>query len=107
MDIRGNQWSKISAFETSHSSRHQTRVKSCLFCANICRNSNNIICRDKRNLVLTENGVVKICDFGFSKLMEDTSFATSILGTKPYMSPELLRRFLDDSAVYSFSTDIW
>ncbi len=50
----------------------------------------NIIHRDLRpaNVLLEKNNKVRIADFGISKLLENTKYAKTIIGTPPYMAPE-------------------
>ena len=55
--------------------------------------SRNIVHRDLKpsNILLTEDGLPKIADFGLARRMEDQSHLTkdgSILGTPSYMAPE-------------------
>jgi serine/threonine protein kinase len=55
------------------------------------------------NLLLNENGQVKITDFGVSAHLGSTmAKATSWVGTTVYMSPERVQ-----GANYSYSSDIW
>jgi len=66
----------------------------------------NIIHRDLKpeNLLLTSKGpdaVVKLIDFGLAKVMRE-SVASSFLGTKGYLAPEMLRRHSYDKAI-----DMW
>ena len=61
----------------------------------------------KRNVLLTDNEVAKICDLGISKEMIGTIHTNSIAGTMWYMSPELQRCIFSDSEEYSFNTDVW
>jgi len=51
--------------------------------------SKNIIHRDLRssNILISKEGVVKITDFGTSRLLEKT-FASTRIGSPPYMAPE-------------------
>ena len=57
--------------------------------------------------MLNEDGIVKICDFGLSKLMVGTIHTKTFAGTMCYSSPELLKCLFSDSEEYSFNTDIW
>jgi serine/threonine protein kinase len=51
---------------------------------------NKIIHRDLRpsNIMVSEEGQVKITDFGTSAWLQDVSFATTRIGSPPYMAPE-------------------
>ena len=65
--------------------------------------SNNIIHRDVKpeNLVLDENGYIRLTDFGIAKINEkDNSSETS--GTPGYMSPEVIK-----SLNHSFPVDFF
>jgi serine/threonine protein kinase/Tfp pilus assembly protein PilF len=57
-----------------------------------------------RNIIVTDDGVVKIIDFGLARLAGNTAFtqAGHILGTVTYMSPEQARGKRIDQR-----TDIW
>lgn len=55
-----------------------------------------------RNILLTEDNIVKLADLGVAKLMRDTIMAKTYIGTVSYMSPEQL-----NGDEYSFPTDIW
>mmetsp|Transcript_16731 Transcript_16731/g.36517 ORF Transcript_16731/g.36517 Transcript_16731/m.36517 type:complete len:429 (-) Transcript_16731:272-1558(-) len=66
----------------------------------------HIIHRDLKpeNLLLTSKGAnaeVKLIDFGLAKVMQET-VASSFLGTKGYLAPEMLQRHSYDKAI-----DIW
>ena len=67
----------------------------------------NIIHRDLKpeNLLLTHKGPnpeVKIIDFGLAKVVEAEQVASSFLGTKGYLAPEMLQRHSYDKAI-----DMW
>lgn len=55
---------------------------------------NRIIHRDMKpqNILISANGTVKLCDFGFARAMShNTLVVTSIKGTPLYMAPELVQ----------------
>lgn len=69
-----------------------------------CLHDNNIVHRDlKPANILLHNGVAKVGDFGFSKLIEDhDQLLLSLVGTPHYMSPQIL-----SNRRYTEKTDIW
>lgn len=67
---------------------------------------NNIIHRDIKpeNLLMSKNGVLKLCDFGFARVLTKTgSKYTDYVATRWYRSPELL---VGDTA-YGKGVDVW
>ena len=64
---------------------------------------NNIIHRDIKpeNILIGENDVLKLCDFGWAKELNVNKRAT-FCGTMEYMAPEIV-----GSEMYDFSVDIW
>jgi eukaryotic-like serine/threonine-protein kinase len=49
-----------------------------------------VIHRDLRpgNVLVTENGLVKVADFGTSRFLEIAAHGTTVIGSPPYMAPE-------------------
>lgn len=67
--------------------------------------SNRIIHRDMKpqNILIGENGSVKLADFGFARSMSyNTVVLTSIKGTPLYMAPELVQE-----KPYNRTADLW
>jgi len=65
--------------------------------------NNKIIHRDIRpsNIMISEEGTLKITDFGTSAWLENVPYASTRIGSPPYMAPE---QFLGKA---SFSSDIY
>ncbi|CAA7061903.1 unnamed protein product [Microthlaspi erraticum] len=57
------------------------------------------------NILLDENGHIKLCDFGLARKLDDItqSPSTGKRGTPYYMAPELY----EDGGVHSFASDLW
>lgn len=67
--------------------------------------SNRIIHRDMKpqNILISANGIIKLCDFGFARAMSsNTIVLTSIKGTPLYMAPELVQEL-----PYNHTADLW
>mmetsp|Transcript_10638 Transcript_10638/g.20114 ORF Transcript_10638/g.20114 Transcript_10638/m.20114 type:complete len:1090 (+) Transcript_10638:312-3581(+) len=67
--------------------------------------SNRIIHRDMKpqNILICQGTQVKLCDFGFARLMsQNTMVLTSIKGTPLYMAPELVQE-----KAYNHTVDLW
>jgi serine/threonine protein kinase len=52
--------------------------------------NNGVIHRDLRpgNVLVTEDGVLKVADFGTSRFIELAAHGTTVIGSPPYMAPE-------------------
>ncbi len=56
-----------------------------------------------QNILISANGVIKLCDFGFARAMSNnTVVLTSIKGTPLYMAPELVQE-----QPYDHTADLW
>ncbi|KAL3655705.1 hypothetical protein CASFOL_000101 [Castilleja foliolosa] len=71
-----------------------------------------IVHRDLKtpNLLVDKNWVVKVCDFGMSRLQHNTFLSSkSVAGTAEWMAPEVLRneQSNEKSDVYSFGVILW
>lgn len=58
------------------------------------KSSNIFLCEGRRR--------IRIGDFGISRILESTAFASSCVGTPAYMSPELMR-----NERYDYHVDMW
>jgi len=50
----------------------------------------------------TGHTMIKLCDFGFARIIGEKSFRTSVVGTPAYLAPEVLR-----NEGYNRSLDMW
>lgn len=67
--------------------------------------SQSVVHRDlKSSNIFLADGMrqIRIGDFGISKVLESTDFASSVVGTPAYMSPELMR-----NERYDYHVDMW
>ena len=70
-----------------------------------CLHNNRIMHRDIKsdNIMVTEDGRVKLIDLGFGAYMKDDERGRmSVLGTPNYMAPELIKGNL-----YTYAVDVW
>lgn len=67
--------------------------------------SKNILHRDIKldNILLTNQGVVKLCDFGISRKMDKDKIIYEHIGTPVYLAPEII----SEEGYQGFSADIW
>ncbi|XP_027180097.1 serine/threonine-protein kinase STY8-like isoform X1 [Coffea eugenioides] len=72
---------------------------------------NNIIHRDLKtaNLLMDEHEVVKVADFGVSRVVSQTGVMTAETGTYRWMAPEVIEHKLYDhkADVFSFGIVLW
>ena len=54
------------------------------------------------NILLNQAGLVKLTDFGESKVLKESKVVTTMVGTPIYMAPEKMRR-----GAYDVKSEIW
>uniref|UniRef100_A0A6A7GA08 non-specific serine/threonine protein kinase n=1 Tax=Hirondellea gigas TaxID=1518452 RepID=A0A6A7GA08_9CRUS len=77
------------------------QIASALF---LCH-SNKVVHRDlkTKNIFLTDDDLIKLGDFGISRILDRTlSLANTLVGTPCTMSPEIV-----NAKPYSFKSDVW
>ncbi|CAD8043083.1 unnamed protein product [Paramecium primaurelia] len=69
-----------------------------------CIHENNVIHRDLKssNILIKEDGQLKIADFGVAKILSEDKMAKTITGSPFYLSPEI-----SQGQDYTYSSDIW
>lgn len=74
----------------------------------ILKDEQNIIHRDVKptNMLVNENGIVKLCDFGVSGNLV-ASLARTNIGCQSYMAPERIKHSNLDVNTYSVQSDVW
>ncbi|XP_076955319.1 serine/threonine-protein kinase STY46-like [Bidens hawaiensis] len=72
---------------------------------------NNIIHRDLKsaNLLMDENGIVKVSDFGVARVQNKSGIMTAETGTYRWMAPEVIehRPYSHKADVFSFGIVVW
>src|SRR5262245_3710630 len=69
-----------------------------------------VLHRDLRpsNVLVTENGVLKVADFGTSRFLEIMAHGTTVIGSPPYMAPEqFLGKAVFASDIYSLGVTMY
>ena len=64
----------------------------------------NILYRDiqPENILINNNGYIKLCDFSFAKKIENNDYTYSMCGNPEYYSPEMINK-----QAYNISSDFW
>jgi serine/threonine protein kinase len=62
-----------------------------------CMHSHGFAHRDIKleNIIVGDNGIAQLSDFGFCKVFGDTYISTIVEGTRPYVAPEIFERHQD------------
>ena len=69
-----------------------------------------VIHRDLRpgNVLVTDNGVLKVVDFGTSRFLERAAHGTTVIGSPPYMAPEQFQgKAVPASDIYSLGVTMY
>ncbi len=69
-----------------------------------------VLHRDLRpsNVLVTENGLIKVADFGTSRFLEIAAHGTTVIGSPPYMAPEQFEgKAVFASDVYSLGVTMY
>jgi serine/threonine protein kinase len=69
-----------------------------------------VLHRDLRpsNVLVTDNGLLKVADFGTSRFLEIAAHGTTVIGSPPYMAPEQFQgKAVFASDIYSFGVTMY
>jgi serine/threonine-protein kinase len=69
-----------------------------------------VVHRDLRpsNVLVTDNGLLKVADFGTSRFLEIAAHGTTVIGSPPYMAPEQFRgKAVFASDIYSIGVTMY
>ncbi|KAB5557732.1 hypothetical protein DKX38_008641 [Salix brachista] len=76
-----------------------------------CLHQNNIVHRDLKsaNLLMDENGVAKVADFGVARVQDQSGVMTAETGTYRWMAPEVIghKPYNHKADVFSFGIVLW
>ncbi|XP_030467848.1 serine/threonine-protein kinase STY17-like isoform X2 [Syzygium oleosum] len=109
--------SKGSIYDVLHKQRGAVKLPSLLKVAiDVSKgmnylHQNNIIHRDLKtaNLLMDENEVVKVADFGVARVQAETGVMTAETGTYRWMAPEVIehRQYDNKADIFSFGIVLW
>ncbi|KAJ8672906.1 hypothetical protein QAD02_004167 [Eretmocerus hayati] len=106
--LRGDMLDMILSSEKGRLSERITKflITQILIALRYLHNKNIVHCDLKpENVLLSSNSEfpqVKLCDFGFARIIGEKSFRRSVVGTPAYLAPEVLR-----NKGYNRSLDMW
>src|SRR5207244_7478952 len=69
-----------------------------------------VLHRDLRpsNVLVSDNGLVKVADFGTSRFLEIAAYGTTVIGSPPYMAPEQFQgKAVFASDIYSLGVTMY
>ena len=106
--LRGDMLEMILSSEKGRLSERCTKflINQILIALRYLHSKNIVHCDLKpENVLLSDNSEfpqVKLCDFGFARIIGEKSFRKSVVGTPAYLAPEVLR-----NKGYNRSLDMW